>query len=930
MKKFKKIFLAIVTLALGLTLASCKDAETRNTTTPYGSLSQKLNTEFVKTENGKTLTYGEFYNRLRTKSYDLFTKELKYRLYEAEITAITNLLNNTLTDADKKVLSYTGDAKDADLEYLKTKYSRLVQNSLATSAYGTYSLSTYNNKTEKDINLAVAKYIQTLKNRGYEIPQGFESIFNEPIKNETLGTVGVDYTKYTGTLTELVKEQVLTQAQYLHAEKELYNIPEFELDENGNSTNIKNKKYLFTNDALESTYESTLMNYGTYQAIIIQFNSYKDAKDAIAEVTTSIENPEQFYLDLYNAQYSYRADVTSTNDTAFTYEVNEEINDLSKISSGVYTLITETLEDGDYLVEPRNVNNKYVMAYRLNTLYEINNGTETNKSVEFDKLTDAQKAEVTPELKKSIVESKGSSQSSAYFTELVEENDIKIYDPFFEYKFEYSYATQYDTIEASENNDILFSVGEYQYTVDKFYELAKNTYGQSVIYESLSLKYAEDFVGEYVTEESQEKNAEALEAAVKAFKNNENTTYPAEIGLETFLLASYGYTTEENVLAYYYDAATALTSLKAEIINEKWVNAETNEVTTEAMNIIEKLLVSGNKYTELFSINIDHILINFDDNGDGNPDNPADFLANNPTIDKAHYEASIAKLAQAIYTEATYLVEKGNTNFEAFKYIIKQYNKGAKLESDSTLDWDDYKEYNFLLTAEQLSSSSDITQDSVSNFVVPFANYVKDVYAGLSDKDVKVDEENGSIVIANAEGAKIVEEASEITYDSLCETSYGYHLLVVNEYNGPEGLKTSTNSKYNTHKVTIYTDDDKNVVFAKVVTENPLESQATKEQLFVYFVQKTLSASSTLDHDIETVLGDLYDEAISTYTSGNFQTLLLIDTLNIKSVDDSAKAMVEKFAANERINYVNLVTKYDSTSIYAAWCSDTTVFRAIK
>ena len=59
MKKFKKIFLAIVTLALGLTLASCKDAETRNTNTPYGSLSAKLNTEFVKTENGKTLTYGE-------------------------------------------------------------------------------------------------------------------------------------------------------------------------------------------------------------------------------------------------------------------------------------------------------------------------------------------------------------------------------------------------------------------------------------------------------------------------------------------------------------------------------------------------------------------------------------------------------------------------------------------------------------------------------------------------------------------------------------------------------------------------------------------------------------------------------------------------------------------------------------------------------
>jgi hypothetical protein len=40
--------------------------------------------------------------------------------------------------------------------------------------------------------------------------------------------------------------------------------------------------------------------------------------------------------------------------------------------------------------------------------------------------------------------------------------------------------------------------------------------------------------------------------------------------------------------------------------------------------------------------------------------------------------------------------------------------------------------------------------------------------------------------------------------------------------------------------------------------------------------------------------------------------------------------MVETFKANERAYYVNLVTKYDTTSPYAAWCSDTTVFRAIK
>ena len=91
----------------------------------------------------------------------------------------------------------------------------------------------------------------------------------------------------------------------------------------------------------------------------------------------------------------------------------------------------------------------------------------------------------------------------------------------------------------------------------------------------------------------------------------------------------------------------------------------------------------------------------------------------------ADFKTSVEKLAQAIYTEAAWLVEKGNTTFEAFQYIVKQYNKGEALHSIEGANWDQYKTYNFLLTAEQLASSSDITQDSVSNFVVPFKEYVE-------------------------------------------------------------------------------------------------------------------------------------------------------------------------------------------------------------
>ena len=923
MKKFKRIFLAIVTLALGLALVSCKDKDTRNTVTPYGTLD--LNATIATANNDAyKLTTKTFYDRLRTKSFDLFIKELKYDLFSTEIEVITKLINGSeLTNDDKKALSFTGKAEDIDTTYLKNKYTRLIQNSLASSAYGTYSLSTYNLKTADALELAVAKYVQTLNNKGYSVTADQIT----PVINKELGTVGVDFTKLSA---EIVKEQVLTQAQYLYSEKELYKIADLETlettNEDGEVVKTKNSYYLFQESNYQTTYETSLMNYGEYQAIIIQFNSYKEAKDAVSKVTSSIANPANFYLDLYNSQYGYRKPVTSIEDEVFTYEVTEEIDDLSKISSGVYTLVTETLKDGEFLTEPRNINNKYVMAYRINTNYTVG-GAE---KVEYDDLTDAQKETYLPQLQRLIIESNGSNYFTTAFNKLVENTKIEIYDPFLEYKFEYSYATQYETVTTS-NNEYIYKIGESGLKVDDFYKMLVANYGQQVILDYFSLEYASQYVSKYVSEESQKNNKEAVETAIKAFEKDENATYPKEIGLETFLTVCYGYTTKDDVVKYYYNNASALSSYKSEIVNAEWAqndaeNADIKVMSDSAKAIIDTLKTSGKKYTELFNINIDHILINFDDNGDGNPDDPKTFLADNPNINEADFQAAIAELAQEIYKEAAYLVEKGNTTFEAFKYIVKQYNKGAALNYDATKDWDQFKTYNFLLTAEQLASSSDITQASVSNFVVPFADYVKALYNGLSDKEAEFENENGKVAIVTNGEAKFVENASEITFDSLCATNYGYHLLVVNEYSGPESLK-ATNEKYNAHFIKVSNGDDledeDDDVYVTVKTLNDNASIATTEQLYVYFVQKTLSITSTLDEDIVKVLSALYDEAITTYTSGNFQTLLLIDTLDIKSTNSD----ITKLVANYRSYYVNLVTNYDAESTYATWCANTSVFR---
>ena len=54
---------------------------------------------------------------------------------------------------EKATLAYTNKAEDADIEYLYEKYDTLLGNSLATAIYGTYSLSTFNAKSDADKEL---------------------------------------------------------------------------------------------------------------------------------------------------------------------------------------------------------------------------------------------------------------------------------------------------------------------------------------------------------------------------------------------------------------------------------------------------------------------------------------------------------------------------------------------------------------------------------------------------------------------------------------------------------------------------------------------------------------------------------------------------------------------------------------------------------
>lgn len=917
MKRFKRFLLVALTLFLGLTITSCKQASTRNTTVPYGSLD--LNAVVAQSSKDITLTNDTFYSRLRAKGYDIFTEEIKRTIYEAEINAITKLVHSSslgdLTSEEKKVLSYEDTEIDGvRYDELKDIFVSELSSSLLTSIFSSTDAYTINSKTDKEKQTSIAKYVESMQRQGYTITADNISYSD----TDEDGTMDIDLEKIP---SDILASLILTKAEDFYAQKELYKIADKEYLNEGTDDEEKNDNYLFKESSIISSYDSSYKTFGTYKAIIITFNSRREAMETMkvlgnTEITS--ENVLDSYLKLYNKYYSCYGTQTEDSDL-FSYEVSVDKNELDDISSSVNTLITETLDNGEFLTEPRNLDDKYVLAYRISTNYVY-------EEKEFDELDEATRTEVERMIKNNLVKANSSSYITTAFKAALDNSSLEIYDPLFEYKFRNSYTDNYDLIDKDNENigkNLIFKLNNTEFTVESFYDKASSRFGAGIVTEYFQQEYTLKYLDDFVTEETTKTNKETLEKAIKSFEKNENSTYPKEIGLQTYLLNAYGYETKDDVLKYYYQASSCMSSYKAKVLFDEWATDE-HTISDEAKKVLERILAVGNNsYESLFSINVDHILINIDYDADGNADDPDKFISEHPEI-KERFEAAVENLAQAIYREATYADYKDNSLYDTLAYIVNQYNKGAALLSDPTDSWDNYKtEFNFLLRAEQLASSSDITQDSVSSFVTPFADYIKDMYTKATEDEVKLDD-NGNFF--TVQDGKLTEAAdgSKITTETLCKTVYGYHLIVLNDYDGPDSLKfTKDENDSNGYQEAIQVlisedeDDETNNVYVTLSSYNESSTSANLNQLFIYYVQSKNGDSSSLDSNIESLLSTLFTDPIEKYSSSNFQTMVLLDIINITSSDEKITRLVEA----ERGYYANLVIDYDSESEYISWIS---------
>lgn len=971
--KLKKIYLGALAITLGLALTSCGgESEARNTQTPTGSLD--LNATIATAYNGKlSMSNDQFYTQLRYKSYDVFNSALKASIYSNDLEVIKTMLNtpsssfSTLSNEVKDALSYSYTENDSTLtvnvteekyKVLRSNLLEKIHTALSSSIYGTSSLSSLKSKSDKDLTKLKAQYVDSMARKGITVDSSkLDFVYpddNTSSVDPDLLSKNVAYFTNYKYLVDLgvLDSTLLTQAETLNARRALYQIahleeienPEYdpEVDDEDNKI-INNTNYLFKETSLENAYDSSYKTFGEYNVILIQFNSKREATETIKKVEQTIptlndSNAKEYYLSLYNTYYSYKDSIYDTADSSFLYNISEYESDLDNLSSDIKTLITDTLEDGDYLKQPRNISDKYIMAYRISTTYDVSG---TNEQVEYSELTNSQKEKYNDLIKDRLILANASSYITTNFQNILRNQitDLEIYDPVFEFKFENSYPTIYEP-SGNFNNDLVFKFTlnnkEYTYSVADFYNKAKKENASTILTTYFEQEYVYNYFYSYYDDEdnkeTHDSNVEALESAISTFNKNENSTYPSNIGLETYLINAYGYKTKEDVIKYYYDAKTILSDYNSKYIFNEWSTDDHKVIDgLDESGIIYNLLQTGNKnYNKLLKLNLDHILINIDADGDGTPDDPDQFLNNDPTK-KLDFENNVEVLAQEIYKEAIYIYEQYNTSIkDILTYIKGQFEEGNTLHSDPSKSWSDsaYTKYNFLLTVESLG---DIDQASVSNYVVPFADYVKNVYkTALNDTTIESDYDDGAFIVydGNSKNSSILDNADKaplITKNTLCKTVYGYHLLVLNSYDKPESTKytTSDDSEEYQKDIKLLLDekdedtDDDNIYIVIDNSYNDKSDEVNFNQFFIYYIQNITGVTSTLDSDISTLLSSMYSDVISMYKNSNFQNYVLLDILNIQSTE------YQNIINAEKTYYANVVTSYESDSIYLDWVNGT-------
>ncbi|AUD65070.1 hypothetical protein BK011_05025 [Tenericutes bacterium MZ-XQ] len=930
LKNIRRFALLVLVAAGVLTLAACSGSEK----TPYGDLSDD---NVYLTYGDITITEKELYDQLRLQGASTLATMVDEELFKTYIEdAETKLANG-----DETLVGYLDDIVNraihgsTELEDLEDLYAESPENYIRNIERYADSLYLLDNsmviqdvidallglaQTEESpftgyhtldfmldryaLRVAQRAYAKTLLDEEVNDEESDVYISDDNIvtyyKNNKEGRYDVD-----ALVVRFINLNEANAALYQVGLKSdskgfWYELPDIRiLEGNPGYIDLDDPDYVHVRDILddlglisklgvdlESREMITVQDYEDYyKAYIIN----TDRADGFSDVKLLPEGVKAKFIEIYNllnpaAPIKLDTDGVSIvgdgNDytTTYTYDDLTDIN--TSLRSHIYnTLVAEAdMEDPDdtadgkpYSSRIQTFGDSRYLVFKLDDESETEEGilVEDSEDPDTDVFNDTVEAlAIQAEMKNELLESKlTDTYVTTKVTELYEEQTLDIFDPIVRVFYNQSYG--YEGTQDNKDGNVVAKIGDIEITVEAFYNKLESSYGINLALDMLANKYFEASEKYTVSEADLEDYTDQFENIISQFSSDNfaSSGYPASMGRQNFLLTAFGSRSNQEAINNLY----VYPDLRQQYL-------EDYEVHFGNENIYESFAtLAARQYNNFESITVSHLLVYFDQDGDGTPDDPQEYLDTLDAASQTEVINGLIDLIDLVYSRLG--LYKGMK--EGLSAIANDFNTSGRIQIGSTVPpydytlesvWSEYRQLGFYLKFEDINSA--VTNKS--NFVTGSsrldevfydrAMLIHDTLAEMEDDDSLFPYLDFYDAWVNSSNAITETELESV------KSSFGYHFILANR------IGETTSAIFDEAD-----DENSEYVLADDETINVYNSDSdtlTASQVKYYLLGSLSDEGVELPRDVQTAVTNYLQPVLTVYEGTYMQRELIFSLLD--------------------------------------------------
>jgi hypothetical protein len=666
-----------------------------------------------------------------------------------------------------------------------------------------------------------------------------------------------------------------------------------------------------------------------YKKYAISTNRTNGRQD-IARSTVEVK---EHFVNIYNflntGELEFNGSIHTeilVKESGLPFEGRYSYDDLTAMNASLRSHVYNTLLTESDMADPEDTLAGKPYSGRIQTfgssrylVFKLNDDSE-QQTVVYDKTADAFTTHADVDTLKAEIREKleiarlSTAYISSKITTLYKEISLDIYDNLVRAIYEQNYG--YDGTTKNRSGNVLAKIDGKEILVDDFFNRLEQSYGINLALDLGSNKFlmaSEDYT---ITAAEMTSYKEQFEGIISQFSadNFASAGYPASMGREQFLLTAFGARSNAEAIDQLY----VYPNLRQQYLSD--MEAHYGE------GIYAKLaLLAEKQYNNFASINVSHLLVYFDKNGDGTPDNPNDYLDQLSAAERTLVLDGLVELVREVYAKV------GNYKgfAEGLSALAAEFNNSGRiprgnnvvpltpeelrLDYQIELTWAEYRKLGFYLKFENIGSAITNTSNmnvSTNNTSLDPVFYTRAMELHDLIKGFSVDESRLPYLDLYADFIDL-DELNKV------QSAFGWHLILATS------LRDRTSAKFE-----VRDDEDgryENAAGLNIYNAN--SETLTASQIKYYLTEQKTDEGVVLPTSVQTTVTNYLTPVLTRYNGTFMQRELIFVLLNDATFANGNRARfdmirtINKRQMNEylTLDYMGNPLDANYAALYGDW-----------